>query len=166
MFTMLRGLGLSEEDCRKAVQALHIRHLHGQIGYLPEIDEEGRHYEPTVDAARLKLAMRGIQVVHEAVEKNPVFQDAHLFLRQAKHVIFLGFGYLNRNVERLKLQEHRMTNTSYWGTGVAVTPAEAQQYARLFPKNGSGDGPRHISIDTMLKSVKAYLRNYPYLFTE
>ncbi len=166
IFKMLRGLGHSKDDCRKALERLFIRHLHGQIGYLPEIDDEGRPYEPRVDAARLKLAMRGIQIVHEPVENNPVFQDAQLYLRQAKHVIFLGFGYLNRNVERLELQENRMKNTSYWGTGVDVTPKEAQQYARLFPKNGSGDGPTHISIDTKLKSVKAYLRNYPYLFTD
>lgn len=168
IFKMLRGLGHSEEACRKGVEALYIRHLHGQIGCLPELHDEGRRYEPKVDAARLKLAMRGIQIVHEPVENNRVFQDAHLYLRQAKHVIFLGFGYLERNVERLNLQDERMKHVSYWGTGVNVTAAEAQQYARLFPKHRSGDGPHFITIDTDtgVKSVKTYIRKHLYLFTQ
>lgn len=61
--------------------------------------------------------MRGIQVVHESFEKPSVLRDAHLFLRQAKHIIFLGFGYLDRNVVRLNLQANRMKNTSYWVQG-------------------------------------------------
>ncbi len=167
VFKRLRGLGHSEEACRKAVEALYIRHLHGQIGYLPEIDGKGRRYEPRVDAARLKLAIDGIRVIHEpVVENDPIFFEPYIWLRQAKNVIFLGFGYLDKNVERLNLQENRMTNTSYWGTGVGVPPAVAKRLVRLFPKNESGEGPTHITIDTETGSVKDYLLNHPYLFSD
>ena len=166
IFKMLHGLGNSEEACRQALLRLNIRHLHGQIGYLPEICGEGRLYESRVDVARLQLAMRGIRLVPKSVEDDPVFQDAYEPLRSAKHVIFLGFGYLDQNVANLNLQENRMTNTSYWGTGVGVPPAVAKRLVRLFPKNGSGEGPTHITIDTETGSVKDYLLNHPYLFSD
>lgn len=166
IFKMLRGLGHSDDDCRQALRWLNIRHLHGQIGYLPEIHDEGRPYESRVDVARLKLAMWGIRDIPKSVENDPVFQDTCEPLRKAKHVIFLGFGYLDQNVANLNLQENRMRNTSYWGTGVGVPPAVATRLSRRFPKNDSGEGPTHITIDTKIESVKDYLLDYPYLFTE
>lgn len=167
LFKMLKGLGHSESDCQKALGTLNICHLHGQIGYLKELNPDSyRPYDTKVDVGRLNQARNGIRVVHEPVENDPVFREAHTYLRNAKHVIFLGFGFLDKNIERLKLDENRMNNTSYWGTGVGVTTWEAQNYARLFPKNRSGEGPLGLTIDTSIKSVKDYLREYGYLFVE
>ena len=170
ILTMLHGLGHSKNDCLRALERFYIRHLHGQIGYLPEIHSKhhGRYYEPTVDAANLKLAMDGIRVIHEpVVENDPVFFEPYIFLRHATNVIFLGFGYLDKNVERLNLQDDRMKNASYWGTGVKVTPKQAEFYAKLFPPRpkNSSDQTR-ITIDTKVTSVLDYLLNNPHLFRQ
>lgn len=167
IFKMLSGLGHSDNDCRKAMNTLYIRHLHGQIGHLPELDGRGRRYETTVDADSLQLAMDSIYIVHEPVENNPVFREAFIPLRQAKHVIFLGFGYLDRNVERLNLSENRLDKvTTYWGTGVGVTTAQTQRYARLFPGELPAGATKRITIDTEVKGVKEYMRKHEYLFMD
>ncbi|MCH8316544.1 MAG: SIR2 family protein [Planctomycetes bacterium] len=166
MFHMLKeGYGQSDDACRDAMRAIPILHLHGQLGLLPELDDEGRPYESKVDERRLRLAANGIRIAHdESLDQDAVFTEARKLLSEARYVIFLGFGYLDKNVERLNLQVNRMKNTSYWGTGVKVTPSEAKQYARLFPENYSGDGPLLITIETGTKGVKAYIRNNLHLF--
>ncbi|MEE9130526.1 MAG: hypothetical protein V3T84_10955 [Phycisphaerales bacterium] len=60
-----------------------------------------------------------------------------------------------------------MKNASYWGTGVNVTPKQAEFHAELFPPRpkDSSDQTR-ITIDTKATSVLDYLRNNPHLFRQ
>ncbi len=166
MFKMLKPYGRSDQECRDAMRQIPILHLHGQLGLLPELHDEGRPYENELDAHYLQLAARGISIVHdESLEQNPVFTEAHQLLSNADYVIFLGFGYLDKNVERLKLGENRKENTAYRGTGVDVTQSEAEFHARLFPPNPRGRIDRtRIAIDTKVTSVMDYIRNNVQLF--
>ena len=38
MFKMLKEYDKSDEECRDAMKAIPILHLHGQLGLLPELD--------------------------------------------------------------------------------------------------------------------------------
>lgn len=169
MFKMLKGYGQSDAVCRTAMQGIPILHLHGQLGLLPELNGEGRSYKKNIDSNTLQHAAKGIRIVHDdSPKEDGVFTEARTILSQAKHVIFLGFGYLDKNIARLKLDEHRTKHTSYWGTGVGVTSSEAQYYARLFPKDVAHDAPRgrRINIDSEVPSVKGYIRANLHLFME
>lgn len=168
MFKMLKGCGRSDAECRTAMQGIPILHLHGQLGLLPELTDEGRRYENTIDSKRLQHAAKGIRIVHDdSLENDDVFTEAQTRLKQAHYVIFLGFGYLAKNVERLKLSEFRTPDTSYWGTGVKVRTSEAQYYARQFPKEIALGAPRkRINIDTGVKSVLDYISGNLHLFME
>lgn len=168
MFKMLKGYGRSDEECRSAMQGIPILHLHGQLGLLPELKGEGRSYNKSLDSTTLQHAAKGIRIVHDdSLAEDGVFSEARTMLSQAKHVIFLGFGYLDKNVARLKLDEYRTKHTSYWGTGVGVTSSEAQYFARLFPKDIAADAPKkRINIDIGVTSVKDYIRGNLHLFME
>lgn len=166
---MLTGRNCSEADCHKALNTLHIRHLHGQIGYLPELNpNDYRPYDTKVDVNRLRQAMNGIRAIpnSEEVENDHVFREAYLYLRQAKYVIFLGCGYHEQNITNLNLQVNRNKNTSYWGTGVRVTKAQTQRYARLFPGELPAGATKRITIDTEVKGVKEYMCKHEYLFMD
>lgn len=168
MFHMLKeGYGQSDEACRDAMRAIPILHPHGQLGLLPELHDEGRPYESQVDERRLRLAAQGIHIVHdESLDQDPVFTEARSLLSKADYVIFLGFGYLDKNVERLRLDKNRHGITAYRGTGVNVTASEAEFHAQLFPEPFKADAadPRRIIIDTDTSSVMEYMRNNLNLF--
>lgn len=169
IFDMLKGRNYSEADCLRALNTLHICHLHGQIGYLPELSpDDYRPYDTKVDVNRLRQAMKGIRAIpkFEEVENDHVFREACLYLRQAKYVIFFGFGYDEVNVLNLNLPVNRMKETTYWGTGVEVTVAEAQRYARLFPAERPAGVTKRITIDTDVKGVKEYMRKHEHLFMD
>jgi len=149
------------EECAAKVRSIPIIHLHGKLGGLPELDREGRHYSDETDPSLLQLAMSGIRIVSEPIEKDPGdFALAHSVLKEAETVIFLGFGYLPENVERLHLDENHNPRTRLYGTGVGLTQAERESVVRLFPASIPP-----IEIDDECLNVREYLRNYRNLLT-
>jgi hypothetical protein len=85
-------------------------HLHGQLGSLPEVGGNGAtvpyggRAEGIMDGDVLE-ASRSIKIVSEPEPTEPQFVAAHEALREADRVVFLGFGFAPRNVERLHLSE-------------------------------------------------------------
>ena len=163
IFSMLRGRNYSEVDCCKALNALHICHLHGQIGNLPELNPiDYRPYDTKVDVRRLKQAMKGIKAIpkSEEVENDHDFQEAYIYLRQAKHVIFLGCGYHEKNIINLRLGQNRHSSTTIWGPGVKIKKGQLPRIAGYFPEYAS----EQINIDIEVEGVKDYMLNHEYLF--
>jgi hypothetical protein len=84
---------------------LRVVHVYGKLGPLPwESDANGRSYHP-VEPANMRdaalTAAKAIKIVPESDEGDQSFVDARTLLKAAESVIFLGFGYLPKNVERL-----------------------------------------------------------------
>ena len=79
-------------------------------------------------------------------------------------MIFLGFGYLPKNVERLQLNEHRNERTRYFGTAVDLYGAERDEKQQLFPPRHSGQA--RIALDPTAESpdVLTFIRNHLDLF--
>ncbi len=169
LFKMLQQFDKSDDECREAMEEIPILHLHGQIGLLPQLHGEGRGYNDIdrYDPDKLQLAAEGIRIVHEeSLDEDLIFIKARKLLSEAHLVIFLGFGYLAKNVVRLTLQDNRMKDTTYWGTGVDVKEAETRRYARLFPGELPAGATKRITIDTEVEGIKEYMRKHEYLFME
>ena len=125
---------LSDEKCAEIVRTIPIIHLHGQIGTLPWQNEhsEGRPYqskrneidlliknskligEKKIDGLPLtearyfvnKQISGQIKIIHEnELDNDPAFKDAHRLLKDAERVYFLGFGYNDENLRRLKIAD-------------------------------------------------------------
>jgi hypothetical protein len=84
-------------------------HLHGQLGFLPEIGGAGPvvSYGGSADGiteADVLSASRAIKIINEAHPNEPQFVQARQLLAAANRIVFLGFGFAPRNVERLQLQ--------------------------------------------------------------
>lgn len=158
--------GIRREESEEALSQVPIIHVHGKLGELTDDDDDkdGRLYEDQLDSHRLKLAMDGIHIAYDrTLATDPEFVRARDKLAGAQNVIFLGFGYLKENVERLRLNENRKDSTLYWGSGYDIRAKEADFINRLFPDNGDVS---RIVIDTEAKSVLDYIRNIPHLFTK
>ncbi len=100
-------------DPNRAVDPPSLRrmfiHLHGQLGFLPEIGGEGATVSyggssEGITETDVLEASRVIKIVSEPHPDEPQFVKAREALSQAQRVIFLGFGFAPRNYERLQLE--------------------------------------------------------------
>lgn len=110
----------ADEECKKILEYIPIIHLHGKLGDLPEFKGfgVGRGYNSNIDTTSLLTAINGIKIVHEKdnYKLDPEFIRAYDVLSCADVVVFLGFGYLPKNIERLHLDEHCKAFARFYGS--------------------------------------------------
>jgi hypothetical protein len=92
---------LTDEAARECVQKLQIVHVHGDVGRFESIHGVGRAYG-AMNAEVLSEAASRMLTVHETQETT-AWGHAHLLLEEAKHILFLGFGFADENLARLRL---------------------------------------------------------------
>src|SRR6202007_1808758 len=97
---LINGYGLSLERANETLNAIPIIHLHGRLGGLEE-----RAYEPTDDVKIIRKAAESIQVLHEGVETSTEFEQARGAIGKSGRVYFIGFGYHQTNLARLRIQK-------------------------------------------------------------
>jgi hypothetical protein len=84
-------------------------HLHGQLGFLPEIGGLGQAVsyggsQDHITETDILGASRAVRIVSEPHTNEPQFVQAREALAAADRVVFLGLGFAPRNVARLQLQ--------------------------------------------------------------
>jgi hypothetical protein len=128
---------LSDDKCAEIVRTIPIIHLHGQIGKLPWQNEHGeeRPYQNTRNEIELLIKYSKpsskkiddlefakarhfvneqisgqIKIIHEnELDNDPAFKDAHKRLERAERIYFLGFGYNDENLRRLRFTDLERT---------------------------------------------------------
>jgi len=97
--------GISDEQAESAWQELGILHIYGQIGrYSHKEGSDTRWYSPQLSARDLKIAAEGIQIIPDARDDSETFVTARGWLRWAKRICFLGFGFDSLNIQRLSFR--------------------------------------------------------------
>ncbi len=143
----------SDEDTAKALQAIPIVHVYGQLGKHPYVDKEGRPYgQPLDDKNDLDRCVAEIKLFPE---DGPVdtFSKAHKLLEEAVKVVFLGFGYNRTNLERLQLHRIPKSQTMFAGTAVGLEAAEKREVI-----NAVRELTGHGTIRLVSENVLAMLR--------
>lgn len=87
-----------------------IVHLHGRLGYLPWQVDDGsaaRPYGPAFDDAGLRIAAENIKIIHEDITdgRDKEFAQAKALLSAAEKIVLMGFGYNERNIDRLGIRD-------------------------------------------------------------
>ncbi|HVZ81759.1 MAG TPA: hypothetical protein VHE12_13310 [bacterium] len=117
-------------------KSIPIKHIHGKIRILPwEAGTTAADFLFHLDTAKIKEYSQGINYVHE--NKNDSSMDAtRALLTDSENIVFLGFGYDQRNVEILRVDWHR-ANTHFYGTFFGMEEGEVEKKLRLVGvKNG------------------------------
>lgn len=140
-------------DIVNAFQSITLIHLHGQLG---PYDSAGLpdHVEPR----RVDVASNEIFVVHESVDEHPTFQRAREILQSAKRIAFLGFGYNERNVKRLRLR-NLGGEKELFGSCYGLTEMERQQAGLLI----NPDNPKSVKFGDNNQTTYEFLRSNPIL---
>lgn len=114
LYTCLRNLynpeQIAKEDadseCAEKVKAIPIIHVYGQLGALPW-DNSGKYQVPynlsgLVTKSEIVLeAARCLEIMPEARQGAPVFNQTYELIEKADRIYFLGFGFDPTNVRRL-----------------------------------------------------------------
>lgn len=111
--TLKRDFELSTADAARKVREITFVHLHGQLGILPWWQPEGNdyphHYSPDLTAEKLKAAAMSIRILSDGGWADQ--HDFTMFLNErileARVIGFLGFGYHEVVLQRLKIAELR-----------------------------------------------------------
>jgi hypothetical protein len=142
--SLKNAYGGSDQDCAAVLKRVAIVHLHGRLGYLPW-QEDGKAWQEDrnaipfqcagpVTSQQMEISQREIRIVHEDIaDREQDFQIARRILYEAKRIYFLGFGYLDKNVERLHFA-NVAEDTLKEGTAKDLTPKEQSRVVRLFPR--------------------------------
>lgn len=105
------SFGIGEDEAAVQLKNIPIVHVYGKLGELPqfaEMGKKGRPYDSDInDHKRLAIAANGIRVIDESRNDDVVFDDAIECLKGAERICFLGFGFDETNVRRLKLEQIR-----------------------------------------------------------
>ena len=90
------------------ISSLHIIHVHGRLDPLPHEDDNdaGRGYGKNAESgALIRRAAAGITIIHEKDDSASLLDDARGALSVAERICFLGFGYHEVNVTRLRFRD-------------------------------------------------------------
>jgi hypothetical protein len=143
--------GKSEFQASQIIKQLPIKHLHGQLGYLPwQQGDSSRPYGQLVDRAGLAACAQLVKVVNRNIEPDAaVFNQAKELIANARSVYFLGVGFYNLNMSRLGVFGFPQNKTASTGTGLTD-----REYSDLISRFGT-----HLRT---LKDVNCIgvLRNY------
>jgi hypothetical protein len=123
--------GRDPVETTQALSAIPVIHLHGSLGPLIWQKPDGSEYGCVPTVERVKLAAETIKIVHEAVDGDAEFQQAKILLSEAELILFLGFAYAPRNLERL-CRGVTVRNCRACGTAFSLPPKQAMEICRRF----------------------------------
>lgn len=97
--------GKSTEECAVQLNTIPIIHVHGRLGALPWQEGFKRLYEPEPFIDEVEDVSEQIKVITEDVKDSSEFKESFTEMRNASDIIFLGFGYHDDNLQRLRIKE-------------------------------------------------------------
>lgn len=97
--------GKTKKVAIEKLNKINIVHLYGSIGSFSDIKKLDLINDNNTKAALINSAANNIKIMSDGGEYDEDFNKAHELLRKAKLICFLGFGFNETNLERLKLTE-------------------------------------------------------------
>jgi hypothetical protein len=108
---------------------LPIIHLHGQLGSYPQVP-----YVPNRSSDEIEQAAQSLSMIYDHhVGTSTEFERARQSLKEATDLLFLGFGYDKRSLERLGVLDNSFRCNIY-GTSFGMSEEQRAELASIFRK--------------------------------
>lgn len=110
-----------------------IVHLHGQIDAFEPRSDHGRQFQPIDNSSEqgayedIEIAADGVKIIHEVQADTDEFLAARYILENSRRVAFLGFGFDERNINRLEVFGEKRDDLQVFGTGAGFSYAQQQE---------------------------------------
>lgn len=99
-FALSSQFGISTEESQEISRQLRIFHPYGSLGPLPWEESDGTEFGDADHAPLIEVSTR-IRTFTEQVEESESLASMRQALSEARHVVFLGFGYHRQNMTLL-----------------------------------------------------------------
>jgi len=141
--------------------AIPIVHVYGTLGALPYVGGvNARLYEPPPadELPGVAFAVKeSIKIMHEGATDNLALGRAAQLVGEAEVICFLGFGYLEENLKRLRL-DRRKPDAVVWGSAYGLGYGERVPVEAFFAHGNVG---RPIGLGTAQQDTLEFLRQHP-----
>lgn len=149
--------GFSEDKIAEKINKLKIIHLYGNLASLPwetsNMSILKRPYNNEKDVELIRAAADSIKIIHEGSvsEENTYFREARNILSLADEIYFLGFGYYQKNLERLKISS--LSNKNIVGSAYHFTRNEVDEIS------GRSGNKIHFPVGVLSYDCLEFFRN-------
>ncbi len=130
------------ESIQKINETIMIKHVHGMIADAPT--DNNKQYGSPIMSLDIEDAIKKLHVIIEEEEVRKAYVDIHRMLTEAEIVFIFGFGFDNRNLERLDLAKNAK-NALIFATRTGLSDLEVKKinskldYKILFSKDETHD---------------------------
>jgi hypothetical protein len=127
----------STEDTAALCKAIPITHVYGSLGALPweiQTERRTRAYTRNVTPETVEIAADQIKVIHQEMDVQKQFDSAWVKFMNAERIYFLGFGYHQANLERLRIDLDSIDSLQVAGTSMNVSERRRRELTRDFPR--------------------------------
>ena len=114
----------------EVMECFPIVHVYGSLGNLPWKDANGIEYDYHVDHSQLKRMAGGIDIMSSERDSSQL-KRAYELLFNASYIYFIGFGYDETNLRRLKIQDC-MKDKTIKGTSVGIQESRRSEIFNFF----------------------------------
>jgi hypothetical protein len=132
--TLKTAFGLDDADCAAFMhEHFPIVHVSGQLGALPTFangSDHVRSYSTAVQADTVKECAADIKILSDGVADSAELDTARDYLARAQVICFLGFGYHETNIARLKLDGIGPDPKLVYGSRQGIFDGETEAIAR------------------------------------
>lgn len=150
---------LSEQEVLEYIKSIPIVHVYGQLGKPHFEDEKGRNYTDLLDFENLKKGAEGISLIYEKNNEeinSENIKSAHYIIADSGLLVFLGFGYLEENLRRIKLTEFYPSPNAV-GTFYGMDDGEVLRAKTLIKQYSNISIPAHMEDHRL--DVYGFLRH-------
>jgi len=159
MFTAMKNFyNRPEEECISQLTELPIIHVHGSLVPLPWQSPDGVPFGKLGDGTHISESAAYIRIIHQVSAEDPQFGRARELLSKARHVYFMGFGYLPDNLRKLGLHgvpEGAQLRGTAWGMSESL---KDRKRANI---NGAlGDQAARVRVELHVCDCLNFLTNY------
>ena len=131
---MSNSFGLTRFETAEILGQISINHVHGTLGNHPAFHaERTREYQSDYTLTELTLAAGEVRIIHEQNAESEAFLYARATLYNAEQIVFLGFGYDQTNLERLKVRSIPV-GAHIYGTAFGLSDIERASVEARFDR--------------------------------
>ncbi len=153
------SFGLNVSDAAEYLKKIQILHVYGSLGGLPELavgSTSSRDYRAKVNAQNIQIAAKSIRVIAESRDDDDVFSNAFRWLQSSKRICFLGFGFDETNVRRLRISQLSAKSTAgleMFATTIGMEDAERDRVIDMLRLIKDG---RAYAKDSVVNNIRLY----------
>jgi hypothetical protein len=130
----------NEKRVKQILLPMRIIHVHGSLGEAPWEPTPCRPYKEDLGLDTIKALSKQIIVMSESQQTSMEFEIAQNYLKMGTAIYFLGFGYHQKNLERLEIK--KFSGRQLYGSSLGLEKGEIKQVSASwgiqFPEAGLG----------------------------